>query len=177
MVRRHRARRAQRLRAVAAVLGLTSLVMAIAAVAAAPALLASHGDNQPARDNVITVLRAAEQIKKATGEFTGAQPVVLQAKIVRGIVVVDHETASTRAGEVSMFSDAQGWYGAVRAESGPCLAAASISGRPTIVETVLPGNCTGDAAHATMAPLPQPAATITPATQSGSVPSRAQAAG
>ena len=170
-----RAQRAQRLRAVAAILALTSVLLIITAVAVAvPYLRTNRADNR-ATGSLIAVLRAAEQVKLETGQFLGAQPVTLDGKVF-GIHVVDALTPSTGPTLVSMIVSSDGWYGAVRSTSGRCFAAASISGNPLVARAVLPGNCTGDAARATLVPPPpRSGATISAGTPPGPSPAGASA--
>jgi hypothetical protein len=155
-----RAQRAQRLRAVATILALTSALLLITAIAVAVPYLRTDRADKRATGNLIAVLRAAEQVKLETGQFLGAQPVTLDGKVF-GIHVVDALTPSTGPDLVSMVVSSDGWYGAVRSGSGRCYAAATISGNPLVARAVLPGNCTGDAARATLVPPPSaPQATI-----------------
>jgi hypothetical protein len=156
-----RAQRAQRLRAVATILALTSALLLITATAVAVPYLRQDRADKHATDNLMSVLRAAEQIRRDTGQFLGAQPVALDGKVF-GIHVVDALTPSNGPALVSMVVSSDAWYGAVRSSSGHCYAAATLNGNPLVVRAVLPGNCTGDAARATLVPPPSGAgATIT----------------
>jgi hypothetical protein len=151
-----RRQRSQRLRSTAAVLGLTSVILAVSAIPLGLALLHHNGGDRMATTNLVAVLRAAEEVRRETGQFTGALPVVLKGKVF-GIEVVDGQTPSTNA-SVSMAVSTSGdaWYGAVRSISGRCFAAASVTGNPTMLRTLLPGNCTGAAAEAALMPLGTP---------------------
>jgi hypothetical protein len=150
-----RAQRAQRLRAVATILALTSgLLLITAAAVAIPAMHQDRADGR-ATHNLLEVLRQAEQIRLDSGQFLGAQPVALNGKVF-GVEVVDSASASSGPNRVSMMVSSDAWYGAVRSTSGRCYAAASINGNPLVVRAVLPGNCTGDAARATLRPPSQP---------------------
>jgi hypothetical protein len=165
-----RAQRAQRLRAVATILALTSALLVI--TAAAVAIPAMHQDraDERATGNLLGVLRAAEHIRLNTGQFLGAQPVALNGKVF-GVEVVDALTPSSGPTRVSMVVSSDAWYGAVRSSSGRCYAAASINGNPLVVKAVLPGNCNGDAARATLTP-PGPATTISADAGNGSAPAK-----
>ena len=169
-----RVQRAQRLRAVATILALTSgLLLITAAAVAIPTMRQDRADERATR-NLLGVLRAAEQVRLDTGQFLGAQPVALNGKVF-GVEVVDAYTGSSGPTRVSMVVSSDAWYGAVRSTSGRCYAAASINGNPLVVKAALPGNCTGDAARATLLPpAPAPAisadsgtATAPPKTSSG----------
>lgn len=171
-----RARQVQRLRSVAAVLGLTSVVLFVAALPLALSLLRQDHADDRARENLVSVLRAAEQVKRDTGQFTGAVPVLLQRQVF-GVSVFDSHAPSVGPTEISMVVAGDGWYGAVRSPSGRCFAAATLGGDPKMLTAVLPGNCTGDAARAALAPVAAPsqaAATMSPA--QGSVPPSSPAA-
>ena len=171
-----RVRRSQRLRATAALLALTAVILALAAVPlGVTALSSEHGDGR-AQANLVQVLRAAEAVKRETGQFAGAQPVVLEARLF-GIRVFDNLVPSTTSTEVSMVVAGDGWYGAVRSPSGRCFAAATLSGDPRMLQTVLPGNCTGDAARAALMPVsPDAGATISPVAVPTAAPTAAPAA-
>jgi hypothetical protein len=162
-----RIRRTQRLRATAALLALTAVVLGLAAVPLGVAALSSdHGDGQ-AQTNLIAVLRAAESIKRGTSQFAGAHPDVLTAQVY-GIKVLDSLVPSTGPTEVSGVVAGDGWYGAVRSRSGRCFAAATVGGNPVTLQTVLAGNCTGDASRAALTPLaPGPDPSISPAQPDG----------
>jgi hypothetical protein len=151
-----RRQRSQRLRSTAAVLGLTSVILTVSAIPLGLAIVRHDGGDQRATANLLAVLRAAEEVRRETGQFTGALPVVLQGRVF-GTHVVDGQTSSTNA-VVSMAVSTSGdaWYGAVRSTSGRCFAAATITGNPTMLRTVLPGNCTGGAAQAALMPLGPP---------------------
>jgi hypothetical protein len=164
-----RARRSQRLRAVAALLGLASAFLAVTGVALAVTLLGSdHGDGA-AQANLIKVLRAAEDVKRQTGTFAGAQPVVLAGNVF-GIKVLDSFRPSTAPAEVSMTVVGDGWYGAVRSNSTRCFAAATLGGDPQMLQSVLNGNCTGDAARAALTPLDSASAGSSAASAAGTAP-------
>jgi hypothetical protein len=143
------------LRAVATILALTSALLVITAVAVAVPYLRTNRADRQATGNLMAVLRAAEQVKLHTGQFLGAQPVTLDGTVF-GIHVVDSLTPSTSASIVSMVVSADAWYGAVRSDSGRCYAAATINGNPLVARALLPGNCTGDAARATLVPATAP---------------------
>ena len=156
-------RRSQRLRATAALLALTAVILALAAVPLGITALSTDRGDARAQANLVQVLRAAEAVKRETGQFAGAQPVVLEARVF-GIQVFDNLASSTTSNEVSMVVAGDGWYGAVRSASGRCFAAATLSGDPRMLQTVLPGNCTGDAARAALMPVdPDAGTTISPA--------------
>jgi hypothetical protein len=146
-----RAQRAQRLRAVATILALTSALLLITAAAVAIPTLRQDRADKRATDNLMAVLRAAEQVRLNTGQFLGAQPVALSGKVF-GVDVVDAFSASTGPTRVSMVVSSDAWYGAVHSTSGRCFAAATINGNPLVLRAVLPGNCNGDAARATLIP-------------------------
>lgn len=147
-----RVRRSQRLRAVATVLALTAVMLVISAIGVAAAVLRANGSDARSTRNLQLVLRASEEIRKAT-RFADATPAALEAR-VPGVRVTDH-AASAGELEVSMAlsSDGEGWYGAVRSRSGRCFAAGTVNADPKELTAVLPGNCTGDAARAVLMPL------------------------
>jgi hypothetical protein len=70
-----------------------------------------------------------------------------------------------------------GWYGALRSKSGRCFAAAWVNGIPKELTTVLPGNCTGDAARAALMPLTPDTPSMIPTTPGGPGTSSQAAAG
>jgi hypothetical protein len=158
-----RVRRSQRLRAVATVLGLTSVMLALSAIAAALSVL-RHGSvaDGKAEANLTTVLRAAEAVYRDTGQFSSATPSTLQPH-TPGLVVLVASTPSTRAEQISMAIADDGWFGAVRSATGRCFAAGTVRAYSVRLQALLPGNCTGDAARATLGPVPPPTASITAA--------------
>lgn len=147
-----RTRRSQRLRALATVLALTAVMLVISAIGVAAAVLRANSSDSRATRNLQLVLRASEEIRKAS-RFADATPAALEAR-VPGVHITDH-AASAGEREVSMALsvDGDGWYGAVRSHSGRCFAAGTVNADPKELTAVLPGNCTGDAARAALMPL------------------------
>ena len=147
-----RSRKSQRLRAIATVLALTAVMLVISAVGVAAAVLRANGSDARSTRNLQLVLRASEEIRKAS-RFADATPPTLEAR-VPGVHITDH-AASAGEREVSMAlsADGEGWYGAVRSHSGRCFAAGTVNADPKELTAVLPGNCTGDAARAALMPL------------------------
>lgn len=147
-----RARRSQRLRAIATVLALTAVMLVISAIGVAAAVLRADGSDNRSTRNLQLVLRASEDIRKAS-RFADATPAVLEER-VPGVHVTDH-AASAGESEVSMAlsADGEGWYGAIRSHSGRCFAVGTVNADPKELTAVLPGNCTGDAARAALMPL------------------------
>ena len=168
-----RSRRSQRLRALATVLALTAVMLVISAIGVAAAVLRANGSDARSTRNLQLVLRASEEIRKAT-RFADATPGALEAR-VPGLRITDH-AASAGEREVSMAlsADGEGWYGAVRSHSGRCFAAGTVNADPKELTAVLPGNCTGDAARAALMPLSSapdvPTMSQTPALPTGSEP-------
>jgi hypothetical protein len=137
-------------------------MLVISAIGVGAALLRANGSDSTAVRNLQAMLRAAEAIRMndaspANGGFGSVTAPALEAK-VQGVTIASARVASGDDRVVSMdISDdgdgVYGWYGAVRSKSGRCFAAATINGDPQEHTAVLPGNCTGDAARATLSPV------------------------
>jgi hypothetical protein len=150
----------------ATVLALTAVMLLISAIGVAVALVRQSPGDTKAQASLAAVLRAAEDVYRQTGQFTGALPAEL-ARRVSGVTVVDAYTRSTSSTEVSTAVQGDAWFGAVRSTTGRCFAEGTVRGDPVLLRAMLPGNCTGDAARATLVPLvPPPDAAMTPAQSS-----------
>ena len=166
-----RRRKSQRLRALATVLALTAVMLVISAIGVAAAVFRSSGADSDATTTLQTVLRAAETMRAgdnsgAQGGFGGVTPAALEAR-VPGVTVLtsllESEGPKQVSTEVSNGGGGYGWYGALRSRSGRCFAAAVVNGIPKELVVILPGNCTGDAARATLMPLSPDTASMVPA--------------
>jgi hypothetical protein len=148
-------------------------MLIISAIGVAAAVLRANGSDSQARSTLQAVVGAVQTLRDNTpasdgGGFASVTGPVLERKIA-GLSVVDSPAPSTGDHVVSMttyqVNGSYGWYGAVRAKSGRCYAAA-INGTPTVDAAILPGNCTGDAARASLMPLastsPSMRATVAP---------------
>jgi hypothetical protein len=168
-----RSRKSQRLRALATVLALTAAMLVISAIGVAAAVVRSGGSDGEATGNLESVLRAAATIERddSGGNFSGATPASLMAA-VPGVSVVAAGIPSGSSHVISMqvfgSGGVYGWYGAVRSKSGHCFAAATVDGSPRELTAVLPGNCTGDAARASLMPLTAGTPTMGSVTTGGS---------
>ena len=162
-----RARKSQRLRALATVLALTAVMLVISAIGVAAAVLRANGSDRRARADLQLALRAAESVKMDTGTFTQATAAAIRGRVPQ-VSIRDAQVASTDDRQISMMvsSDGSGWYGAVKSRSGRCYAAGTVNANPVELTTILPGNCTGDAARASLMKLPTPPEVMT----TGSVP-------
>jgi len=166
-----RARRSQRLRAIATVLALTAVMLIISAIGVIAAVLRENGSDHTAKVSLTNVATQAYDIRRDSS-FLAATPAVLAKAADVG--VVDAQTPSVNDHQVSsaVSGDGLSWYGAVKSGSGRCFAAALVNGDPKQLVTLLPGNCTGDAARASLMPLPSapppaPSMTAGPATAPG----------
>jgi hypothetical protein len=167
-----RRRKSQRLRALATVLALTAVMLVISAIGVAAAVFRASGSDSDATTTLQSVLRAAETIRAgnssaAQGGFGNVTASALESR-VPGVTVLAAGVASGAPKEVSMEvsnggNGVYGWYGALRSKSGRCFAAATVNGIPKELTTVLPGNCTGDAARAALMPLTPDSPSMVPA--------------
>jgi hypothetical protein len=174
-----RTRKSQRLRALATVFALTAVMLIISAIGVAAAVLRANGSDSEARTNLQDVLSVVQSMRTDTpatdvGGFGEVTPQALEAKLPAVTVVLgsvpsagDHFVSMTVANDGGTY----GWYGAVRSRSGRCYAVAAINGSPADAGALLPGNCTGNAAEASLMPLtagtPTMSATIPAAAASG----------
>jgi hypothetical protein len=164
-----RQRRSQRLRALATVLALTAAMLVISAIGVAAALLRSGGSDSEATNNLQQVLKAAETMERTNpgGTFSSVTPASL-TQAVPGVTVADADVPSGDQRVISMAISSTGgvygWYGAVRSTSGHCFAAGTLGGSPREITALLPGNCTGDAARASLMPLTVGSTSMTAAT-------------
>jgi len=147
-----RAGQSRRLRAIASVLALTSAILLVSAVAVAVSLLHQGHADERAERNLVAVLRAAEAVKRELGSFEGATATELESR-VHGVRVVGASFPSEGETVISMAVGGDGWFGAVRSPSGHCFAAGTVHGDPRMLQAVLTGNCTGDAARASLVPV------------------------
>jgi hypothetical protein len=174
-----RTRKSQRLRALATVLALTAVMLIISAIGVAAAVLRANGSDSDARTTLQDVIGQVQSIRANTpaadkGGFGTVTAAALEQKLP-GVTIVDGLVPSGDAHVVSMTIDnaggAFGWYGAVRSKSGRCYAIATVAGSLADVDALLPGNCTGDAARASLMPLsavpPTMSATLPPTAASG----------
>jgi len=151
---------------VSAVLGLTAAMLAVSTAVTAPFVLSQSRSDAAAAHNLRAVLTVAKDLRRQHGDFAQAVPEVLKSRVF-DIAVVDAATTSSSDAVISMAVADDGWYGAVHSRTGRCLAVGNVAGAPTDQQVLLPGNCTGDAARATLAPL-KPSATAPSPPPSGS---------
>lgn len=166
--RRH-GRRSQRLRAVATVLALTAVMLVISAIGLAAALVRGGSADSEAQHNLEASARIAQTLQQTGG--AAAVTVAAMSAALAGLRVDSGTVPSDSGREVSMAtslgpSGIPGWYGAVRSRSGRCYGAAVIEGRPDQVVT-LPGNCTGDAAKASLIPFAVDSPSMSPTATAG----------
>lgn len=184
--RADRQRKSQRLRALATVLALTAVMLIISAIGVAAAVFRAPGNDSDATTTLQSVLHAAEMIQAganttAQGGFAPVTATALEAR-VPGVSVLAAAVPSSDPRDVSMDisndgNGVYGWYGALRSKSGRCFAAAWVNGIPKELTTVLPGNCTGDAARAALMPLTPDTPSMIPTTPGGPGTSSQAAAG
>jgi hypothetical protein len=152
------------------VLALTAVMLVISAIGVAAAVLRGGGSDSRATRHLQLVVQAAETIRRddssgAAGGFGNVTAAALEAA-VPGLVIAGGTVPSGDEQVVSMEvyggGGVYGWYGAVLSRSGHCFAAGTVNGSPKELTTLLPGNCTGDAARATLMPLTSDTATMAP---------------
>jgi hypothetical protein len=162
--------RSQRLHALSAVLCLGSVLLVMSVVFMVLSVVGQNpADDKRAQANLDAVLAKANGVYRDSGTFNGATPAVLDNKVF-GVSVIDQDRQSDHPDVISMAVAGTGWYGAVRSGTGRCYAAGTVRGVPQTNRRVLPGNCTGDAARASLMPvLPGPSAPGTIAPVSASV--------
>jgi hypothetical protein len=174
-------RRSQRLRAIATVLALTAVMLVISAIGVAAAVLRGGGSDSRATHNLQLAVQAAEGIRRndgsgARGGFGNVTAAALEAA-VPGLVIAAGSVPSGGDHVVSMEvyggGDVYGWYGVVLSKSGHCFAAGTVNGSPKELTTVLPGNCTADAARASLMPLTSDTPTMAPTVPALPAPSPA----
>jgi hypothetical protein len=134
-----------------------------AAAAAIHVMRASSAADRKATGNLTSVLHAARAVFQQTGQFTGAQPDALNGHL-GGISVLDSVTPSVSPLEVSEAVTGDSWFGAVRSTTGRCFAVSSLRTFDG-AQALLPGNCTGAAAMATLMVLPPPPDSMSAAPQ------------
>jgi hypothetical protein len=158
-----RVRRSQRLRAIATVLALTAVMLVISAIGVAAAVLRGGGSDSRATHNLELVVQTVQAMQRNAptgdkqGGFSGVTAASL-SKMLPSITFTDRAVSSGDDQVVSMDVSSAGgtvfgWYGAVLSKSGHCFAAGADNVSPKVMTVVLPGNCTGDAARATLMPL------------------------
>jgi hypothetical protein len=170
-----RGRRSQRLRAVATVLALTAVMLVISAIGLAAALVRGDNSDSEAQHNLQAASRIAQTLQQSGG--ASAVTVAALAAALPGLHVADGTVASAEARQVSVAtsedaSGIYGWYGAVKSKSGRCFGTAVVEGRPAEL-VLLPQNCTGEAARASLMPISTSSMVPTAPLPSGSTASTA----